>query len=72
MSDHSVHLSSRSASTPASRPVRRGRLASLSAIFALLIVLVLAVAWIDGGERALRPISEPVALPAAAGDEVQN
>jgi hypothetical protein len=29
----------------------------------------LVIAWIDGGERALRPISEAVELPAApAGD----
>ena len=31
-----------------------------------LVVLVLVYAWIDGGEEALHPISEPVAVPAAA------
>jgi hypothetical protein len=30
-----------------------------------LAALVLAYAWIDGGEEPLRPIAEPVALPEA-------
>lgn len=34
-------------------------------VLAVLIGAVLAIAWIDGGERALRPIVEDVALPPA-------
>lgn len=36
-----------------------------------LVFLLIVIAWIDGGERPLRPIVEEVALPAAAtvGDE---
>lgn len=30
-----------------------------------LVALVLAYAWIDGGEEPLRPIAEPVSLPEA-------
>jgi hypothetical protein len=45
---------------PAVPPARRKlRLA----IGALAAIVVLALAWFDGGERALRPIAEPVALP---------
>jgi len=52
----------------ASSPVARARparrwLAVLLA--AAAIMLVLGLAWLDGGERALRPIAEPVALPGA-------
>ncbi|WP_263617977.1 hypothetical protein [Qipengyuania aquimaris] len=36
-------------------------------IAALALLAVLVVAWIDGGEEPLRPISEPVELPGAAG-----
>jgi Tfp pilus assembly protein PilN len=32
-----------------------------------LAFVVLLAAWIDGGERALRPISEAVELPATGG-----
>jgi hypothetical protein len=32
-------------------------------LVAVAIMLVLGLAWLDGGERALRPIAEPVALP---------
>ena len=31
-----------------------------------LIALLLIYAWVDGGEEALHPISEPVAVPGAA------
>jgi hypothetical protein len=30
---------------------------------AVLVVLVLAIAWIDGGEESLHEISQPVAVP---------
>ncbi|WP_281247525.1 hypothetical protein [Qipengyuania nanhaisediminis] len=36
-------------------------------IAALAVLAVLVVAWIDGGEEPLRPISESVDLPGAAG-----
>jgi hypothetical protein len=29
---------------------------------------VLVIAWIDGGERPLRPISEAIELPASSGN----
>lgn len=32
---------------------------------ALLAVLVIAYAWIDGGREPVRPIAEPVAIPGA-------
>ena len=35
-------------------------------IAGVLVALVLAYAWIDGGEEPLRPIAEPVAVPGAA------
>ena len=31
-----------------------------------LVVLLLVYAWIDGGEEALHPISEPIAVPEHA------
>jgi hypothetical protein len=31
-----------------------------------LAILLIVIAWIDGGERSLRPFVEEVALPAAA------
>jgi hypothetical protein len=31
-----------------------------------VVVLVLIYAWIDGGERALHPIVQPVPVPASA------
>jgi len=34
--------------------------------FAVIVVLLLAFAWIDGGEEPLRDISVPVAVPEAA------
>lgn len=30
-----------------------------------LVALVLAYAWIDGGEEPLQPIAEPVGMPEA-------
>ena len=33
-----------------------------------LAVAGLVIAWIDGGERPLRPISEAIELPAAGRD----
>jgi len=33
------------------------------AVAALIPVVLLALAWFDGGEEPLRPIAEPVALP---------
>jgi hypothetical protein len=53
---------SRSALRPA-RPKRRNPVWPVAGGVALA---VLALAAIDGGERALRPISEEVRLPAAA------
>ncbi|MFV0645184.1 MAG: hypothetical protein ACK5NN_11905 [Sphingomonadaceae bacterium] len=38
--------------------VKRAGLAIL-----LLVLVILAYAWIDGGEEPLRPIEEKVALP---------
>ena len=31
-----------------------------------IVVLLLAYAWWDGGEEALRPIAEPVEVPESA------
>jgi hypothetical protein len=31
-----------------------------------VLVALLVLAWFEGGERDLRPISEPVALPGEA------
>ncbi len=33
------------------------------AVSALVLVILFALAWFDGGEEAMRPIAEPVALP---------
>jgi hypothetical protein len=33
------------------------------ALWVLVPVVLLMLAWFDGGEKALRPIAEPVALP---------
>lgn len=45
---------------PATPPARRKLMIALAV---LVPVLLLALAWFDGGEEALRPIAEPVALP---------
>lgn len=34
-------------------------------VFALLVLAVLAYAWIDGGRAPLRDIAVPVAVPAS-------
>lgn len=34
---------------------------------AVLVLLLLAYAWIDGGEEPVRTITEPVAVPEMAG-----
>jgi hypothetical protein len=39
------------------------RKGSLLAGIALIVLLVLAYAWIDGGREPLRPISEAVPVP---------
>lgn len=39
----------------------------LGLLVAGLVLAALGIAWIDGGERALRPISESVTLPATNG-----
>ncbi|ANY20410.1 hypothetical protein A6F68_01900 [Tsuneonella dongtanensis] len=31
-----------------------------------LVVVLLAYAWVDGGEEPLRPIAEPVEVPEVA------
>lgn len=36
------------------------------ALWVLVPAILLALAWVDGGEEALRPIAEPVALPEQA------
>lgn len=50
-----------------SRPdQRRALMRRLWPLAAGLALAALMIAWIDGGERALRPISEAVELPAAS------
>lgn len=34
--------------------------------FALLALLVLIYAWIDGGRQPVRPIAQPIPIPGAA------
>jgi hypothetical protein len=48
---------------PATPPARRKLMIALAV---LVPAILLAVAWFDGGEEALRPIAEPVALPGQA------
>ena len=40
-----------------------GRKGWIWIVVALVLAAVLAWAWIDGGERPIRPIEEPVPLP---------
>lgn len=47
-------------SAPRVPPARRKLLVVVGV---LTPVLLLALAWFDGGETALRPIAQPVALP---------
>jgi hypothetical protein len=52
-----------------SRPnLRRAPIRRRWPLAAGLVLAALMIAWIDGGERALRPISEAVELPAASAD----
>lgn len=34
--------------------------------FALVVLAVLAYAWIDGGRQPVRPIAQPIPIPGAA------
>jgi hypothetical protein len=45
--------------------MRRGRVVIAVAVL-IAVVLVLGAAWIDGGREPVRPIVEPVPLPAVA------
>lgn len=57
--------SRRSSALPPSRsdvPVRLPDTAKRWALLAMVLAGALAVAWIDGGEEALRPIAQPVDL----------
>lgn len=45
---------------PATPPARRKLMIALGV---LVPVLLLLIAWFDGGEEALHPIAEPVTLP---------
>ncbi len=35
----------------------------MTGLGAMVLVILLALAWFDGGEEAMHPIAEPVALP---------
>lgn len=52
---------------PLSRPAARRGSAfyRFVPVIAVLVVAALVIAWIDGGERALRPIAQEVLLPPA-------
>jgi hypothetical protein len=52
---------------PLTRPASRNgaMLRRLVPMLVMLVLAVLAIAWVDGGERALRPITEVVELPSA-------
>jgi ferric-dicitrate binding protein FerR (iron transport regulator) len=56
------------APAPAATPTRRWPALALGVLGALAL---LAIAWFDGGERALRPIAQPVALPVARSGQGQ-
>ncbi len=45
---------------PATQPARRKLMIGLGV---LVLVVLLALAWFDGGEEAMHAIAEPVALP---------
>lgn len=51
--------------------VRKAAKRRLWLMLAGLLVAALVIAWIDGGERALRPISETVELPTVSRSAVQ-
>lgn len=69
MSDLRASLS-RSANRRARVPAPRKR--PVWAIAAGLVLAVLVIAAIDGGERALHPISEEIALPAGARGSISQ
>ncbi len=48
---------------PAVPPARRKLTIGLAV---LAVVVLLMLAWFDGGEEAIHPIAEPVALPEQA------
>ncbi|MFN3991255.1 MAG: hypothetical protein ACK4IS_13470 [Erythrobacter sp.] len=48
------------------QPCRPARLRRMWLLVAGIVLAVLVLAALDGGERALRPISEEIALPAAS------
>lgn len=56
-----------------SPPVRRAQALRNRRIVVMALVLALGlaviIAWIDGGERAVRPIVEDIAIPAAVDKE---
>ncbi len=56
-----------------SPPARRAQALRNRRIVVMALVLMfglaVTVAWIDGGERAVRPIVEDIAMPAAADKE---
>ncbi len=43
-----------------------GKPRAITGVAALVIMIVLAYAWIDGGEEPLRPIAQPVEVPERA------
>ncbi len=49
--------------TPAARPRARGPQRRWWLLGAVVAVVLIALAWIEGGEEPLRPIAEDVALP---------
>lgn len=51
----------------AREPAQRLRIPPRRVVIAVALVLALAgVAWIDGGEKPLRPIAQEITLPGAA------
>lgn len=51
--------------TGASRQRMSGKRIAVVAV--VLLALLIAYAWIDGGEEPLRPIAQPISLPENAG-----
>lgn len=49
--------------SPAAEPHRRSALWRWLLIVGIAALLLIVLAWIDGGEESLHPIAEPVALP---------
>ncbi len=44
--------------------MKRGTRVGLIAV--MIVIAVLALAWFDGGEEAMRPISQEIAVPETA------